>query len=233
MTETKTPIPSRIYNAALGGHVCGADDIDAGGGKNQLEVNSDLQDQINEIVGGSAIVNLTASPSLILVGSDPVEISLSATASKSASSIVIGKGTQIIANGSGTSLSGIDTITPIEAGDIQYDSQFIIAGVTKPKSCIVTALYPIRIGSGAAYVDGIPLNTPKTSPAGTYNINVTNNGDYVYINIPATMTIHGATMSGFNFPLEAPQTVEIGGVSYKSYRSSNTYDAGILTIVIS
>ena len=233
MTEKVSHIPTRIKNAKVGGHVCGATDIDAGGGKNQSEVNGDLQDQINEIVGSSATVNLAASPSLILVGNESVEIALSATASKSASSIIIGKGMQIIASGSGISLSGTDTITPTEAGDIQYGSQFIIAGVTKTKSCIVTAVYPIRTGSGAAYVDGTPLTTPKTSPAGTYNITVANDGDYVYFNVPATMTIHGATMSGFTFPLEEPQSVTIGGVAYKSYRSSNTYDAGTLTIVIS
>ena len=233
MTEKVSHIPTRIKNAKVGGHVCGATDIDAGGGKNQSEVNGDLQDQINEIVGSSATVNLAASPSLILVGNESVEIALSATASKSASSIIIGKGMQIIASGSGISLSGTNTITPTEAGDIQYGSQFIIAGVTKTKSCIVTAVYPIRTGSGAAYVDGTPLTTPKTNPAGTYNITVANDGDYVYFNVPATMTIHGATMSGFTFPLEEPQSVTIGGVAYKSYRSSNTYDAGTLTIVIS
>ena len=69
--------------------------------------------------------------------------------------------------------------------------------------------------------------------AGTYNINVAQNGSYVWFNVPSSMTIHGATMSGFEFPLEAPTNVTINGVAYKSYRSSNTYNAGTLTIVIS
>ena len=30
MTEHRSPIPARVYNAAVGGHVCGPDDIDFG-----------------------------------------------------------------------------------------------------------------------------------------------------------------------------------------------------------
>ena len=30
MTEHRSPIPGRIYNAAVGGHVCGPEDLDFG-----------------------------------------------------------------------------------------------------------------------------------------------------------------------------------------------------------
>lgn len=191
------------------------------------------QAQINQIViGGNITVNLTASPSPIFVGTQQT-ISLSATISTAATTIRIKKGDSVLATGSGTSLSASDTITPASAGNTNYTAEFIIGGITKTASRSVAAVYPIRIGTGTEYVDGTPLTTPKTSPAGTYNVTVANDGEYVYFNVPSTMTINGATMGGFEFPLEAPASKTIGGVSYKSYRSSNTYDAGTLTIVIS
>ena len=191
------------------------------------------QAQINQIViGGNITVNLSASPSPIFVGAQRT-ISLSATCSASATSITIKKGSTVLATGTGTSLSASDTITPSSAGNTSYTAEFTIGSIHKTSSKSVTAVYPIRIGTGTEYVDGTPLTTPKTSPAGTYNVTVANDGEYVYFNVPSTMTINGATMGGFAFPLESAQSKTIGGVSYKSYRSSNTYDAGTMTIVIS
>ena len=198
-----------------------------------VDTNSQMtQAQINQIViGGNITVNLSASPSPIFVGAQRT-IRLSATCS-AAATIVIKKGSTVLATGSGTSLSASDTITPDSAGNTSYTAEFTIGSIHKTASRSVTAVYPIRIGTGTEYVDGTPLTTPKTSPAGTYNVTVANDGEYVYFNVPSTMTINGATMGGFEFPLEAPASKTIGGVSYKSYRSSNTYDAGTLTIVIS
>ena len=200
--------------------------------KKLSEAHQNLQSQINEIVSGGATVNLTATPSPVFVGI-PSTISLTATTNKDATSIKIKKGTDEISIGSGSSLSGTDTITPVTAGNTTYTAEFTISGLQRSATRSVVAVYPIRIGSGPTYTEGTALIIPKTSPAGTYNVTVDNNGDYVWFNIPSTMTIHGATMSGFDFPLEAPVEVTIGGVAYKSYRSSNTYDAGNLTIVIS
>ena len=72
----------------------------------------------------------------------------------------------------------------------------------------------------------------RTTPEGTYNITVPSNGDYVFFVVPRTMNINRAEMSSFDFPLEEPVNVEIEGMEYKYYRSSNTYDVGTLTIVI-
>ena len=195
-------------------------------------VESSLQSQIDAIVSGGATVSLSASPATVFVGVEST-VSLTATTNTSATLIKIKKGSTEIAEGSGMSATATDTITPATDGNTAYTAEFTIAGLLKSTSKNVAAVYPIRTGSGATYVEGTPLTTPKSTPAGTYNITVAEDGDYVFFNVPVTMTIHGATMSGFDFPLEAPQSVEIDGVAYKSYRSSNTYDAGTLTIVIS
>jgi hypothetical protein len=64
-------------------------------------------------------------------------------------------------------------------------------------------------------------------------VTVEQNGQYVFFVVPATMSITKATLSGFDFPLDAPVSVTVEDVAYKSYRSSNTNDAGTYQIVIS
>lgn len=200
--------------------------------KTLTECRDNLQDQINAIVIDKAVVSLGVSPAAVFVGAESV-ITLTATSNTETSAIKIKKYGVAVASGSGVSLTGRNSVIPVSAGNINYTAEFTIAGLSKTASKSVAAVYPIRIGSGAAYVEGTALSAPKTSPAGTYNVAVGRDMDYVWFNVPATMTISKATMSGFNFPLEAAQAVEIDGVPYKAYRSSNTYDAGTLTIVIS
>lgn len=224
--KTGKPIPERVFNAQKGGFVTGADSIIDDG----LQMS---QAQINAIVlGGAITVSLSASPSPVFVGVQS-NISLVASINTAATSISIKKGSTTIASGSGTSLSGSDQITPSAAGNTTYTADFMVGGATKTTTKSIVAVYPIRTGSGASYIEGTPLSTPKTSPAGTYNISVAENGSYVWFNVPSSMTINRATMGGFEFPLETPNNVTINGVAYKSYRSSNTYNAGTLTIVIS
>jgi hypothetical protein len=94
-------------------------------------------------------------------------------------------------------------------------------------------VYPIYYGAGATYTAATNKAPARTTPAGTYNVTVASNGQYVWFVVPATMTINKATKGGFDFPLEAPQNVTVEGVAYKAYRSSNTYDAGTEVITLS
>ena len=191
------------------------------------------QAQINSIVLGDAVsVNLAANPSPVFVGVQST-INLTATISTPADTISIKKGDTVIATGSGTSLSGSTSLTPSSAGNTQYTAEFVLGGLTKTTSRNVVAVYPIKYGAGDDYTDATTLASVRATPAGTYNVVVPNDGDYVFFVVPRTMSINSAKMSGFDFPLQAPVNVEIDGVEYKYYQSSNTYDAGTLTIVIS
>lgn len=200
--------------------------------KKLTEAHNDLQNQINAIINDKAEVSLTVSPSPVFVGMQS-GISLQAETNTQASSIKIKKGATQIAVGSGLVLNGSDSITPSVAGNITYNAEFIIAGLTKTTSKAVVAVYPIYYGTGTVYTDATAKASARITPVGTYTVEVHNNEDYVFFVVPSTMTINKATMSGFDFPLQAPVSVNIGGVAYKSYKSSNTYDIGTLTIVIS
>lgn len=221
MVEKIQNIPARLKNMAKGGHVAGAADI----------IDDDLlltQAQINAIVLGDAVsVSLNYSSPIVTSGTDAT-VNLSASCSTDADTITIKRGEEVIATGSGRSLSFIDTIA-LSGTPTVYRADFLIGGLTKNASRSIAAVY---FGAGAAYTDATRA-IEKTSPAGTYNVTVSENGQYVWFVVPATMTINRATKSGFDFPLEAPENVTIGDVAYKAYRSSNTYDAGTETVVLS
>ena len=200
--------------------------------QSRIAGDDNLQEQINEIVSGDASVELNVSPAVIHVGQD-AEISLSAKTDTEASSIEItGGNIDTPIEGSGFELYGTDTLSRDSAQSVTYYADFVISGLHKRASENVAVVYPILYGAGSTYQDAAEQAEPKVSPAGTYNVSVATAGSSVFFVVPASMTINGATMSGFEFPLLDPQTVTIGDVEYKSYQSANTYDAGTLQIVI-
>lgn len=60
MSEHKSPIPGRIYNAAVGGHVCGTEDIiDDNKNKTQKQINSELEESLG--TGGSVDLRIASA----------------------------------------------------------------------------------------------------------------------------------------------------------------------------
>lgn len=199
------------------------------------ESRDDLQAQIDAIVSDKATISLTASTSTFIVGERT--FTLTASTNTNANNIVIKLGSTVIATGSGKTLSQSITITQATAGNVVYTAEFTFAGGNeRTTNATVYFVNKIYIGSGAVYTDvatDAHAVSARRSPAGTYNVTVEQNGQYVFFVIPATMSITKATLSGFDFPLDAPVTETIDNVSYKVYRSSNTNDAGTYQIVIS
>lgn len=194
-----------------------------------------LQDQIDAIISDKAIISLSASTTTFIVGERM--LTLIASTNTSAESIVIKQGSNVIATGSGKTLAREVRVGQTISGSIDYTAEFTFAGGNK-KTTNVTVYFvnKIYVGSGAVYTD-VTIDShavsARRSAAGAYNVTVAQNGQYVFFVIPATMSITKATLSGFDFPLDAPVSKTIDGVSYKVYRSSNTNDAGTYQIVIS
>ena len=194
-----------------------------------------LQDQIDVIVSDKAVVSLSTSDTTFIVGERA--FTLTASTNTNAKSIVIKQGSNVIATGSGKTLAKSVTVNQATAGNISYTAEFTFAGGNKrTTSATIYFVNKIYVGSGTVYTD-VASNSyavsARRSPAGIYNVTVEQNGQYVFFVIPATMSISKATLSGFDFPLESPISVTIEGIAYKSYRSSNTNDAGTYQIVIS
>lgn len=196
------------------------------------EVNNDLQGQIDELAADIAKVWILVDPEVVLVGEESV-VSFVASTNREATSIKITRDGTEVASGEGMVLSGVDTVTPSEAVAIGYQAEFIVSGFKKVVAAYVEVVPPVLYGAGQAHTDIVTKAGPRTSPVGTYNIEVQNDGDSVFFIVPRSMNIGNAKMNGFDFPLQAPVDVEIEGVEYKYYQSANTYNAGTLTIVIS
>lgn len=73
----------------------------------------------------------------------------------------------------------------------------------------------------------------KTSPAGTYTLNNSQTGNYLWLCVPSSMTINRVTSSGFDIPMEEQQIGSTSVDTYKCYRSSSQINEGNVTIVIS
>ena len=202
------------------------------------EAHDDLQAQINAIVNDKATVTLTASPSVSFTNEGKT-VTVTAKTDTTATDIDVWMEDELVAHGEGTQIS---VATEVDAGiatEITYIAEFTIAGLKKRTTAIHYVVDRIYFGSSAdtpadTYItDEFHVPTARRTPAGTYSVVVEQNEDYIWFAVPATMSISKATMSGLDFPLVSPTTITINNVSYKLYRSANTYDAGTLTIVIS
>lgn len=194
----------------------------------------DLQDQINRLHPGTLGVIISAIPNVVYDGVE-TEVTITARMKDGSTTdrIYIKIGEEIIA--SADNESELVTTTIVDSS-VTIKALAEQQGFTYDSTTNVSGVKPFYVGSGTLYTDIISddyKQNIKATPAGTYNVTVENNEDYVFFVVPASMTINSATMSGFTFPLQAPQNVIVDGNDYKVYKSSNTYDAGVITIVIS
>lgn len=73
----------------------------------------------------------------------------------------------------------------------------------------------------------------KISPNGTYTLQNSTDGHYMWLCIPNNMNINRVTLKGFNVPLEPLKNKTVGSITYKCYKSSNALVKGSYTIIIS
>lgn len=195
--------------------------------KKLSETFTDIRSQLNTVLQ----VNFSADPYIVYTGTS--SIYLVATTDIEASEIKIRDNEAVIAEGEGHELSCTKSINPSQSGNINFYTSFVINGIYKTAETTVSVVDRIYYGSGTIYTDATTSPTPRLTPEGNYNVTVIEDGQYVFFNIPTYMMLNGVTMSGIEFPLDEPTTVTIDGIEYKSYRSSNTVDAGTYEIIIS
>ncbi len=204
------------------------------------ESRDSLQAQIDAIVGGGATVNLTANKTTVFV-SEQTALTLTATCSKAATSIVISGGNLSPAvSGSGQNLVADDIITPAAPGTTTYNASFVIAGQTRTATRSITAVYPIYYGAGMVQGDVLDVSacrttTARTTPTANYTVTVADSAKYIWFFVPSNMQtqITSAKMGGFDFPLETLADVtDDAGVLYKVYRTPNTNEVGTYVISI-
>jgi len=185
-----------------------------------MAAEADLQRQINDIVSGDAMVNLAASPTAIFAEEEST-INLTATTNQNASAIVIKKGDTVIGEGSGTSKSASDTVTPTEVGTISYVAEFTISGNQRTANRSVSVVLPIYYGVGAEYpAEMTKDNTPRVPGSFNYANIATEAGQYLFFEIPddkkltalAVVSVPADTSLSF-------EQIESQREGYKAYRN--------------
>ena len=216
-TTSTNPVQNKIVNAKL----------------------VELQNEIATINADKATFSLsrTSGNSLYFVG-DTFTIKATATCSVSANTITIKCGNSTIASiQNAKTAMGSQTIDPTFSSaptTINFTAEAVIGSVKKTASFSVSLVNPMYVGAGAAYTDVVNdshKQSARTSASGTYNVTVASNGQHVFFVVPSSMTINKVTLSGFDFPLDAADTTSKSG--YKIYKSSNTYKAGAISLVVS
>lgn len=188
------------------------------------------QAQINAIVlGGAVTPSLTSNKSAVFIA-ETSSVTLTATISTPADSIKIKKGSTEIATGSGSSLSGTDSVTPSESGTIAYAAVFTIGGLTKTASRNITAVYPIYYGALASYSSEslTKLNTPTTTVKGTYTIGLDTTPKKIYFKVPKS-NVTGITkvelLSDGNYsPVNGSIDGTLGDENYNVWVSDDAYN---------
>jgi hypothetical protein len=195
------------------------------------EKDDNLQKQINSLVNHDSDILISISPRVIFKNTSTV-ITISSEVDTGGiitpGTHVIKRGDEVIDSSDNIVFSTIDTLNVSE--NVTYTSEVDINGIILSKSSTVTAVDHIYYGSGRTPASAtIVVSSPKTSPAGKYTVNVAHAKDYIYFDIPNTMSITSAKVNGFDMPLTI---VTSSRSNYKCYQSVNTYDAGPITIDI-
>lgn len=213
--------------------------------KARSDADESLNASVNSLLQHVAKLTMAITPSVVFRSSaDTTEIAVSASMTVvTPTTLTLYQATTELATADGvSSVSSAATLTP--TANVQFSAKAIVGELEFEAKATLQVVDPVYAGAGAAYAD-IMLDehkqTVRTSAAGTYNVTVANDGDYVWLLVPRGFApIKKATLSGFDFPLETPTVVYVGGTSaltggipYSCYRSSNQYAAGNLSIVIS
>ena len=192
---------------------------------------SRTRDKLDILIDEATLLRLTSSHNNIFVGEEST-LSITAISKNSATSIVIKNGSgDVIASGSGISLVGSTTVTPGSEGILGFTATAVVNGKSLTAKVYVNCVGKVYYGSGSVYTDDSTYASERTTPQGVYNVTVSNNGDYIYIVVPSSMTIAKVSMNGVNIPMNVTD-VTIGGISYKAYQSKNQYIAGTYEVIV-
>lgn len=211
-----------------------------------------LQDQIDNIVSGKAVVSLIAYTNTIpattitsiFIG-EPTELKLTANSDVATASKDGVPGIQIYREGTpiegGSAASGrthevVISETPDHFGTVSYSANFLISGLQRTANRLLNCVYPLYYGGADIYTDLVNNNnraSARTSVNGTYNITLSAE-TYIFFIVPVSLgPINSAKMGGFDFSLEAPVDVNIDEVPYRIYRTPQKQEVGSYSIVLS
>lgn len=111
--------------------------------------------------------------------------------------------------------------------------------LTASASVQVNSVLPIYMGFTTATslteltLKNLVKQSIRVNPNGSYTLNNTIKGAYIWFCVPDDMVIHKVTLNGFDVPMESPVTVSTSLGNYKCYRNSNPLVNQSFTFIIS
>lgn len=195
------------------------------------ENDDNLQKQINNIVNHYSDILISVSP-IVVFKNTPVNITIVSSVDTGGTitenTHVIRKGDETLITSNELNVSYVDNINVGE--NVTYTSEVDINGIILFSLAEVTAVGHIYYGSGVTPASATEtLSTPKASPAGKYTVNVANDMDYIYFDLPDNMVITTANVNGLDMPFTM---VTSSRQNYKCYQIVNTYGAGTIVVYI-
>jgi len=195
------------------------------------ENDDNLQKQINNIVNHYSDILISVSP-IVVFKNTPVNITIISSVDTGGiiteNTHVIRKGDETLITSNELNVSYVDNINVSE--NVTYTSEVDINGIILFSLAEVTAVGHIYYGSGMTPESATEtLSTPNTSPAGKYTVNVANDMDYIYFDLPENMVITTAKVNGLYMPFTM---VTSSRQNYNCYQIVNTYGAGTIIVDI-
>lgn len=206
-------------------------DLTTGGANKALsaEMGKTLNQKIEAISSGAAL-SMSVSPSVIYKGTAQ-QVTVSASVSKvTPQTIKIMDGSTEVASASDSGSVQKAVSINITSNTKTYTGEATYNGVKLDGSVTVSARYPIYCGCGTS-ASAIATDANKigatTTAARTYSKTTTANGQYLFILVPSDISgLTQFSMGGAPFAMDAETSTTIGGVTYKVYKSGNSYNSG-------
>lgn len=205
MSEHMMPIPSRIYNAAVGGHICGTEDIiDDDKNKTQKQINSEVEESLG--TGGSVdsrIASAVATETLRAQTAEADRYTKSETYTKEeVHNLITTPGQEYVTVTATDQTTAVTDVLPATGA---ADTTYRVGNWDGTQ--YNDSVFSEYAWNGSAY---IKLST-KSQVGEVYDISV-NHADTKYADLAAALGTNGANI---------PQSLRKGGMSVKFVLSSD------------
>lgn len=179
--------------------------------------------------GKLADLSIESSKEVILTDVS-TSVVITVRSSIEASQITLKRNGVVVMQGAGKTMQFNDVLEEAQSGNVTYLAVLTIGGTERTVEMLLPVVDPVYYGAALQASDVTTKATARKTSQGRYTVTAAENGSYVFILVPQSMTVNGVEMSGIEVPMEAPTGIVVGNLAYKCYQSSNTYDAGIYNI---
>ena len=181
------------------------------------------------VEGKLADLSIEASKECIQTGQS-TSVMVTVRSTVEASAITLKRNGVVVMQGAGKTLQFNDVLEEEQSGNVTYLAVLTIGGVERTVEMLLPVVDPVYYGAALLYSDVTTKATARKTPEGRYMVTVAENESYIFILVPASMTVNGVEMSGIEMPMETATGIVVDDLVYKCYQSSNTYEAGVYNI---